>query len=63
MTQVILKERAAHLASYIFFTRNIDQCKKTSFSQLRHAPFFTETLITSYIRPVNILKFLRTAFL
>ena len=63
MTQIILKERAAHLASYTFFTRNIDQYKNTSFSQLWHSPFFTETLITSYIRPVNIPKFLRTAFL
>ena len=34
MPQVILKERAAHLARYTFFTRNVDQYENTSLSQL-----------------------------
>ena len=65
MPQIILKERTAHLASYTFFTRNVDQYKNTSLSQLyqplKH--FFHRTRITSYFRHVNIAKVLRTAFL
>ena len=34
MPQIILKERTAHLASYSFFTRDIDQYKNTSLSRL-----------------------------
>ena len=34
MPQIILKERRAHLASYTFFTRDVDQYKNTSLSQL-----------------------------
>ena len=34
MPQIILKERTAHLASYTFFTRDVDQYKDPSFSQL-----------------------------
>ena len=34
MPQIILKERTAHLASYTFFARDVDQYKNTSLSQL-----------------------------
>ena len=34
MPQIILKERTAHLASNTFFTRNVDQYKNMSLSQL-----------------------------
>ena len=64
MSQIILKERTAHLASYNFFTRFVDQYKNTSLSQLYQPPIipFYRTPITSYFHPVNIEKFLRTAF-
>ena len=38
MPQIILKERTAHLASYTFFTRDADQYKNASFSQLYQPP-------------------------
>ena len=65
MPQIILKERTAHLASYTFFTRDIDQYKNISLSQLYHHQeyLFHRTLITSYVHHVNIAKFLRTAVL
>ena len=61
MPQIILKERTAHLACYTFFTRDVDQYKKNvTFT----APSTkNKTLISSYCRPVNIAKFLRTPFL
>ena len=34
MSQIIFKERTAHLASYTLFTRDVDQYKNTSLSQL-----------------------------
>ena len=34
MSQIILKERTAHAASYAFLTRDVDQYKNTSLSQL-----------------------------
>ena len=34
MPQIILKKRTAHLASYTFFKRDVDQYKNTSFWQL-----------------------------
>ena len=34
MPQIILIERTVHLASYTFSTRDIDQYKNTSLSQL-----------------------------
>ena len=65
MPQIILKERTAHLASYTFFTRAVDQYKYISLSQLYHHQeyLFHRTLIASYVRHVNIAKFLRTAVL
>ena len=38
MPQIILKERTAHLASYTFFTRDVDQYKNKSLSQLYQPP-------------------------
>ena len=38
MPQIIIKERKAHLASYTFFTRDIDQYKDMSLSQLFQPP-------------------------
>ena len=65
MPQIILKERTVHLGSQTFFTKDVDQYKNTSLSQLYQPPrtVFHRTLITGYFRPVNIAKFLRTTFL
>ena len=38
MPQIILKKRTAHLASYTLFTRDVDQYKNTSLSQLYQPP-------------------------
>ena len=38
MPQIILKERTAHLASCTFFTRDVDQYKDASLSQLYQRP-------------------------
>ena len=38
MPQIILKERKAHLASYTLFTRDVDQYKDMSLSQLYQPP-------------------------
>ena len=38
MPQIVLKERTAHLASYTFFTGDLDQYKNTSRSQLHQPP-------------------------
>ena len=46
-TSIILKERPSHLARYTFFTRDDNQTKNTSISQLSQpprTPFFTEHL-------------------
>ena len=65
MPQLILKERTAHLAGYTFFTRDVDQHKTNHFhSSINHQEhLFHRTLIITYFCPVNIAKFLRTAFL
>ena len=38
MPQIILKERTVHLANYTFLTRDVDQHKNTSLSQLYQPP-------------------------
>ena len=65
MPQIILKERTAHLASYTFLQEMFINIKTRHFhSSINHQQhLFYRTLITSYFRPVNIAKFLRTAFL
>ena len=61
----MLKERATHLARYTFFTRDFDHYKKRHFqSFISHQEhLFHRTPITGYFSPVNVTKFLRTAFL
>ena len=46
MFEIVLKETAAHLASYTFFTRDFDQYKNTSLPQLYQPTrtFFIEHL-------------------
>ena len=62
MPQIILKERTAHLASYIFFTRHVDQYQSTSLSQL-YQPSRTPFSQNTYHQLLLFAKFLRTAFL
>ena len=65
MLQIILKERTAHLASYTFLQEMLTNIKTRHFhSSINHQEHLLDrTLITSYFRPVNITKFLRTALL
>ena len=65
MPQIILMERTAHLASYTFLQEMLINVKTHHFhSSINHQEqHFHRTLITSYFCPVNIAKFLRTAFL
>ena len=65
MPQIILKQRIAHLASYTFLQEMLINIKTRHFhSSINHQEqLFHRTLITGYFRPVNIAKFLRTAFL
>ena len=65
MSQIILNEGTAHLASYTFFQEMLINIKVRHFhSCINHQEhLFLRNPITSYIRPVNIAKFLRTSFL
>ena len=65
MPQIVLKERTAHLASYTFLQEMLINIKTRHFhSSINHQEYlFHRTLITSYVRHVNIAKFLRTAVL
>ena len=64
MPQIILKERTAHLASYTFLQEMLINIKTRHFhSSINQEYLFHITLITSYLRHVNIAKFLRTAVL
>ena len=65
MPQIILKERTGHLARYTFLQEVLINIKTRHFhSSINHQDhLFHRTLITSYFRPVNIAKFLRTPFL
>ena len=65
MPQIILKERTVHLASYTFLQDIMISIKTRHFhSSINHPKhLFHRTLITSYVRHVNIKKFLRTTFL
>ena len=64
MPRIVLKERTVHLASYTFSQEMLINIKTHHFhSSINHQEhLFHRTLITSYFRPVNIAKFLRTAF-
>ena len=64
MSQIIFKERTAHLARYTFLQEMLINIKTRHFhSSMNHQEhLFHGTLIISYFRPVNIAKFLRTSF-
>ena len=65
-TQVehLTQERTAHLASYTFLQGMLITIKIRHFHSSINTKntFFTEHFITSYFRPMNIAKLLRTAF-
>ena len=63
MPQIILKERAADLASYTFLQEMLINIKTRHFhsSMNYKEQLFYRTLITSYFRPVYIAKFLKLA--
>ena len=65
MPQIILKEKSVHLDSYTFLQEMLINIKTCHFhSSINHQEqLFHRTLITGFFRPVNIAKFLRTAFL
>ena len=57
MPQIILKEKTAHLASYTFFTRDVDQYKTCHFhSSINHQEhLFHRILITITIIIIIII--------
>ena len=57
MSQIILKGRTAHLANGTFLQDMLINIRTRQFHT------FYGTFTASYFRPVNIAKFLRTAFL
>ena len=57
MPQIILKGRTAHLANGTLLQDILISIRTRQFHN------FLRKLTTSYFRPVNIAKFLRTAFL
>ena len=65
MPQIILKERTAHLVSYTFLQEVLISIKArqshSSINDQEH--LFHRALITSYFRPANMAKFLRTSFI
>ena len=65
MPHIIFKERTAHLASYTFLQELLINIKTRHFhnSTNHQEQLFHRTHVTSYFRPVNIAKFLRTTFL
>ena len=65
MAQIILKVRTAHLGSCTFLQEKLINIKTRHFhSSINHQEqLFHKTLITGFFRPMNIAKFLRTAFL
>ena len=65
MTQIILKGKKAHLASYTLLQETLINIKTRHFrSFIDHQEhLFQRTIITSYFLLVNIAKFLRTSFL
>ena len=64
MPQIILKEKIAQLARYTFLQKMLINIKTRHFhSSMNHQEqLFHRTLITNYYCPVNIAKYLRTAF-
>ena len=64
MSQIILKERTAHLGSYTFLQEMLIDIKTRLFhSSINHqVQLYHRTLTTDYFRSVNIAKILRTIF-
>ena len=64
MPQIILKERTAHLASYAFFTRDVDQYKNTSLSQLYQPPRtpFSQNTYHQLLSPCEYCKVFKNSF-
>ena len=64
MSQIILKERTAHLGSYTFLQEMLINIKTRLFnSSINHQEqHYRRTLTTGYFRSVNIAKILRTNF-
>ena len=64
MPQIVFKERAAHLATYTFLQEMLINIKPLFHSSINQQEYiFHRTLATPiYFHPVNIAKFLRTAF-
>ena len=64
MPQIILKERTAHLASYTFFTRDVDQYKNTSLSQLYQPPRtpFSHNIYHQLLSSCEHCKVFKTSF-
>ena len=65
MSQIILKERTVHLGSQTFFTRDVDQYKSTSLSQLYQPPRIAFSQNTNHwlLSSCEYCKVFRTAFL
>ena len=65
MPQISLKERTAHLASYTFLQEMLINIRTRHFHRsINHQEhLFHRALITGYFFPVDIAKFLGTAFL
>ena len=65
MSQIILKERTVHLGSQTFFTRDVDQYKSTSLSQLYQPPRIAFSQNTNHwlLLSCEYCKVFRTAFL
>ena len=65
MPQIILTERTSHLDSYTFLQEILINIKtRHCHSYVNYQQqLFHRTLITGFFHPVNIAKFLRTAFL
>ena len=65
MAQITLKVRTAHLGSCTFLQEKLINIKTRHFhSSINHQEqLFHKTLITGFFRPMNIAKFIRTAFL
>ena len=65
MPQIILKERTTHLASYTFLTRDVDQYKNTSISQLYQPPRipFSQNTYHQLLSSCKYCKVFKNSFL
>ena len=65
MPQIILKERTVHLASCTFLTRDVDQYKNTSLSQLYQPPKtpISQNTYHQLLSPCEYCKVFKNSFL